>query len=279
VIGSGLLARLTSIGLTGQVFAPAEQARASLATLGCAVAAFLVFGLAMLGQLAIGWQWATPRSGATTAGTLIMSTGAGLFVLLILAGTLPLGWHAVISLIRRRGRPGWAAAIAVAAATALAAGAHHFQNAWPGTGGTALHRDLLPAGPAAFGWASTLSVSDYWAHPAALRGFPRPELAWMALSPVALICLIAAVARLLRRQQASPRLLAYQGRLAAGAALAMCAFFGGAACWVFGAGSGASGLFHAGALDVIGLAVMAVTLAAAIRAAHTVRRAALALGG
>ena len=279
VIASGLLARLTSVGLTGQVFDPAEQARTSLATVGCALAAFLTLGLAMLGQLAIGWQWATPRAGATMAGSLIMSIAAGLIVVLILAAALPLGWHAATSLIRRRSRPGWPAAVAVAAAAALVGGAHHFQNAWPGTGGTAAHRGLLPAGPAAFGWASTLSVSDYWAHPAALRGFPGPELAWMTLSPVVLVCLIAAVARLLRRQRASSRLLAYEGRLASGAALAMGAFFGGAACWVFGAGSAASGLFHAGALDVVGLAVMAAALATAIRAASTVRRAALALCG
>ena len=34
-----------------------------------------------------------------------------------------------------------------------------------------------------FGWASTLSVTSYWAHPAALASSPPAELAWMVLSP------------------------------------------------------------------------------------------------
>ena len=46
---------------------------------------------------------------------------------------------------------------------------------------------------------------------------------------------------------------------------------------MFGQGSGPAGLFHAGAVDVAGLAVMTVALLAASRAAITARRGAGAL--
>ena len=165
----------------------------------------------------------------------------------------------------------------LAGGTALAVGAHHFQNSWPGTGGTAVHRGLVPAGAAAFSWASTLSVSSYWAHPTALRAFPAPELAWMALSPFALLSVVGGIVAIVRRQRASARLLGYQARLAVAAPLAMACFLAGAGCWVFGQGSGPAGLFHAGAVDVAGLAVMTVALVAASRAAITARRGAGAL--
>ena len=49
----------------------------------------------------------------------------------------------------------------------------------------------MPAGVAAFSWAATLSVSSYWAHPAALAAFPAGEIAWMAVSPLALVTAVA----------------------------------------------------------------------------------------
>jgi hypothetical protein len=68
VARGGLFARLTSAGLTsaGPTWAgagrdprdPTAGQRASLATLVCAVAAFLTVGAAMWAQLAVGWQWA-----------------------------------------------------------------------------------------------------------------------------------------------------------------------------------------------------------------------------
>jgi hypothetical protein len=279
VARSGLLARLAGLGLTSHALDPSDQIRASLATLGCAVAAFLLFGVAMLTQLAIGWQWASPHTAATTSGTLIMLAGAGGVVLLALLGGVPLAWCAVAGLTRqRRGKIGWPAGLVLAGGGGLWIGAHHFQNAWPGTGGTAGHGGLVPGGAAAFGWASTLSVSSYWAHPAALHRFPGPELAWMAASPIALLCLAGGAAAILRRQRMSPRMIDYQARLAVAAAVTMCCFFAGAACWVFGAGSGSPGLFHAGAVDVAGLAVMTAALMIAVRAAASARCASLALG-
>jgi hypothetical protein len=278
VVASGLLARLTSAGLTSHAMDHSDQIRASLATLGCAVAAFLTLGLAMLAQLAIGVQWVSSTTAATTFGLVIMSVATGAFALLALLGAVPLGWSTAVGLVRRQRRnTARPAALALTAAAVLVTGAHHFQNAWPGTGGTFAHRAVLPDGVAAFGWASTLSVSSYWAHPGALHQFPGLELAWMVVSPAALLCLVGGSAAVLRRQRMSPRMLAYQGRLASAAALAMCGFFAGAACWVFGAGSSRSGLFHAGAVDVAGLAVMTLALAAAVRAAACCHRATLTL--
>ena len=98
VIFNAMVQRLTSVGLTGHRADPADQIRASLATLGCALAALVTFGLAMLAQLDIGWQWATPRAGATASGMAIM-TGAVervrpkmMTVTAIIAGLLPILW-------------------------------------------------------------------------------------------------------------------------------------------------------------------------------------------
>lgn len=284
VILSGLLARLSGLGLTGFGLSAADQARASLATLGGAAAAFLIFGLAMLAQLAVGWQWAMPRDPATTSGLALMTAAIMVLLLLLVLAAAPVAWAAAAALLRSgtgraaRRRLAGPVAFVLAGGIALVAGAHHFQNSWPGTGGTAVHRGLMPAGAAAFSWASTLSVSSYWAHPAALRAFPGAELAWMALSPLALLTLVGGTVALVRRQRPSARLLRYQSRLAAAATLTMGCFLTGAACWVFGQGSGPAGLFHAGSVDVAGLAVMTVALGTATRAAISARRGARLAG-
>jgi hypothetical protein len=274
VARSGLLARLTAAGLTSQRLEPAGQLQASLVTMGCALAAFLTFGIAMLAQLATGWQWVMPQAPATTAGTVIMTLAAAAIGLLALLAACPVAWVTAVTLGRDRdhrlARP---AGLLLAGACAVATGAHHFQNSWPGTGGGAAHRGLVPAGMAAFGWASTLSVSSYWAHPAELHRFPAAELTWMALSPVALACLIAGAAGVVRRLPMPAGLLTYLTRLAVAVALAACCLFAGAAWWVFGQGSGQAGLFHAGALDVTVLGVMALALAATVRAAVCAREA------
>ena len=102
VILSGLLARLAGLGLTGFGLGAADQARASLATLGAAAAAFLTFGLAMLAQLAIGWQWAMPRDPATTSGLALMAGATTLLLLLALLAAVPVAW-ATAAALRGRG--------------------------------------------------------------------------------------------------------------------------------------------------------------------------------
>src|SRR5258708_21428898 len=71
VIRSGLCARLTVAGLTSHAIEPSDQVRASLATLCCALAAFLAFGIAMWSQLTTAWPWGQPDAAATRAGIAV----------------------------------------------------------------------------------------------------------------------------------------------------------------------------------------------------------------
>jgi hypothetical protein len=277
VARSGLVARLTRAGLTGHQPASAEQVRAGLATAACALAVFGAPGIAMWAQLTIGWEWTPPATVGATIAMAAMTAAVLLLAVLALLAVVPLGWSAACSLRRRpvrralRGR----ALLALAGAGVLAVGSHHFQNAWPGTGAHPwAEHGLVPAGVAAFGWAATLWVSAYWAHPAALAAFPAAEIAWMAVSPAALIAAVTGVAGLVRRLDLSVRMLRYEAWLAGSAAAAMAVFLAGACCWVLAPSSG-SGLFHAGAIDVASLAVMVLALSMARRAAGLARKAAL----
>jgi hypothetical protein len=272
VARSGLLARCTIAGLTSHRLSPVEQARAGLATLGCALAALATVGVAMLAQLATGWQWAVAPSAPAAAGTALMAAATVLLSAVALAAAAPLAWQAAVAI--RRGDRALArpAGLAVACALLLVNGARHFQNGWPGTGGTGAHHGLVPAGLAAFGWASTLSVSSYWAHPALLGRFPAAELAWMGASPLAAAGLVVGVVLVLRRLRLSPRLTRYQARLAAWASVAAAGFLAGAASWVLGREQGPAAL-RPGLLNGAELVLMAVALAVALRAAAGIRRA------
>jgi hypothetical protein len=162
----------------------------------------------------------------------------------------------------------------LAGAAVLVTGARHFGNGWPGTGGHLwAHQDLVPAGVAAFGWASTLSVSSYWAHPAALLAFPADEIAWMALSPLAMASAVTGAARIVRRLDLPPRVLQHEVRLASAAALAMAVFLAGSFAWISYGGPGPRNLFHAGIIEVAGFLVMATALAVAGRAGRAARAA------
>ncbi len=90
---SGTLARLSRAGLGGQRLAPAEQARASLAALGCALAVFLTAGTAMWSQLLIGWQWAPPSTRATAVATVVMTGALLFFLVLAVLAAVPIGWQ------------------------------------------------------------------------------------------------------------------------------------------------------------------------------------------
>ena len=277
VARSGLLARLTRAGLTGHRPESAEQVRAVLATAACALAAFAAPGIAMWAQLTIGWAWAPPASVGATIAMAAMTAATALLAALVLLAAVPLGWSAVCSLRRRPVRRALRgpALLATVGAGVLAVGSHHLQNAWPGTGAHPwAGHGLVPAGVAAFGWAATLWVSAYWAHPGALAAFPAAEIVWMAVSPAALIAAVAGVAGLVRRLDLSVRLLRYEAWLASSAAAAMAVFLAGACCWVLAPGSG-PGLFHAGAIDAGSLAVMVLALSMARRAAGLARKAAL----
>jgi hypothetical protein len=135
----------------------------------------------------------------------------------------------------------------------------------------------VPGGLAAFAWASTLSVSSYWAHPAALAAFPTTEIAWMAASPIAAVCLAVGVVKIVRRLELSSRLLRYEARLGSAAALTTIAFLGGTAAWVVDGGPGPKNLFHAGLIDVAGLVLMAAASLIAFRVVSRARRLGVAL--
>jgi hypothetical protein len=135
---------------------------------------------------------------------------------------------------------------------------------------------LVPGGVAAFLWASTLSLTSYWAHPEALARFPAAELVWMAASPLAIVGLVTGAAKTVRRVDLSVPAMRYQARLAQMAAVVMVAFLGGACGWVLEGGPGPRDLFHAGAIDGGGLLAMGLALAVAHRAARRARTGALA---
>jgi hypothetical protein len=266
VASHGLLARLADAGLMSRR-PPPEQ---PLATVGCALAAFGVLAVAMLAQLATGWQWVSPGSSYVTGATLVMTLAAAGIGLIGLGAVVPVSWQILVAVARRNERVMRPAGLALGCGVALALGAKHFQNSWPGTGGTGAEHGLVPGGMAAFGWASTLSVTSFWAHPGLLGRFPAAELAWMMLSPVAGIALAGALVTTVRRLSLPRRLVGYLGRLARGAWWASAAFAAGAAMWMLGRSSTA-GLFRPGLVDGAELVIMMLALAVALSASRSLR--------
>jgi hypothetical protein len=275
VMSSGLLARCTLAGLTSHELSPPEQIRAGLATLGCALAALLAFGLFLLAQLATGWQWAATGPPTAATGTLVMAAAAAMLGLIGLGAAVPVGWQLAVT-ARSDARLARPAMIALGWAAVLVCGARHFENGWPGTGGMGPEHGLVPGGLAAFGWASTLSVSAYWAHPGLWGMFPAPEMAWMVLSPVAWIGLVAACVTAVRRLVLPDAMLRYLAVLAASATAMAVAFLAGAATWVLGRPAQA-GAFRPGLVDTASVLIMAVAVVIALRAASGIRHARLAM--
>jgi hypothetical protein len=274
VVRGGIVARLAGAGLCGCTLEPSAQARASLTSLGYCVAIFVGFGAAMWSQLTIGWQWSEPEAGATTVAMVVMSAAMLAFLVLALAAAAPVLWSAGSRIARGRGQgllgP---TALLVACVVIMFAGGRHFGNGWPGTGGHPwAQQGLVPGGVAAFSWASTLFVSSYWAHPGALAGFPVGELAWMALSPLALVGLVGGAATLVRRTDLSPRVLDFEARLGTAACASMVVFLGGCCAWILDGGPGPRNLFHAGTIDAAGAVVLAIAFLAARQAARMARQ-------
>jgi len=293
VARGGIVARLADAGLCGFPVAgeastasasTASAGTASLASLSVCLTVFAIVGAAMWSQLTVGWQWSAPASAATLAGMVAMSVAMMAFAALALLATLPVAWV----IVARLARPGAGnvlvpSLVFTGCVAALFIGGRHFGNGWPGTGGHPwaggfirfgghewVGRGLVPGGFAAFSWAATLSVTTYWLHPAALAAFPPAEVAWMAISPLALAGAIWAVATAVRRAVLPPRVLAFQARLAGPAFLAMLLFFLGCGCWV--ASGGGQGLYRAGTIDAAGVCVLALALAVAGQAAWRSRR-------
>lgn len=269
---SGTLARATQSGLAGLPGGGASQERASLAWLAASLGAFLTVALAVWSQLVVGWQWSSPRTAGTTIGTVVMSGAILALAVLGACAVAPVVAVVVAHVARGTGRrlvvPAGSSAIAT---TVLVLGARRFENGWPGTGGHhwAL-QGLVPGGVAAFIWAATLAVSAYWAHPGALQAFPATEVAWMALSPVAMVALAFGATSTLHRVELPSRVSRFELRLGRLASMAMALFLLGAIAWLSDGSprprSIPQNLFHVGAIDVAAAVVMAVTLVCAHQA-------------
>ena len=277
---SGVLARLTNIGVTGNELEPSVQIRASLATLGCAVGVFLAFAIAIWSQLAIGWQWSRPDTPPTAVAMFAMSAVMLILLSLGLLAVLPIAWTVLIRIRRGQAARLWVPSLLfLLGGFALVVGSRHFaQHGWPGTGGHLwVGRGVVPSAVGSFAWAATLSISAYWAHPAALLSFPAGEVAWMAASPIAMIAIVVGAAKNVRRLELSPRLLRYEARLGSAATAAMIAFLAAACLWIIDGGTGPRNLFHTGAIDIIGLIAMSLMFAAAHAAMRHARTAQHAL--
>jgi hypothetical protein len=294
VARGGLVASLANAGLAGHPLSAPDagavtpqvryrQVGASLGSLSCVLAVFLTVAAVLWSELVIYRQAPSPLpapAAAELAATNVISAAMlALLALAVLAALPVLATLAVrffaVSRAGRRAlfRP---AAVLLACVAFLFIGGRHFGNGWPGTGG---HGSFVPAGLAAFEWATSLSVSAYWAHPASfLALFPGAEVCWMATSPIALAAAVMAAATLIRRAGLSPRVLAFEVRVASAACGVMMMVFGAAAWWVTTSGgshpasSGPRPPFHAGLIDLACTGVLAVALPVAVQAARMARR-------
>jgi hypothetical protein len=264
-------------GLGGRSLDPDEDGRRSLAAFACATSLFVTVAVAVWAQLTIGWQWSAPDTIATTIAMFIMTVGVAVIGAAGVACAVPVAYLAIRNLA---GGQRWATlrplSLVIVGLTALTVGTHHFANGWPGTGGHPwTHQGVVPGGVAAYAWASTLFLSSYWLHPAALSAFPGTEVTWMFACPLALLTVVVGMAKLVRRLEFSDRVLRFERVMGFVVAGTMALFLTGAALWVVDGGPGPRDLFHIGAIDVIELAVLVASLAVVgrtvERAKHTTR--------
>jgi hypothetical protein len=182
----------------------------------------------------------------------------------------PLAWTVLVETTRRR-TPGLLRPVLLCSlgATTLIVGGYQFQRSWQGTGGYPwAHRAVVVGWMLKLMWTSTLAVSAYWAHPAILLRLPASEIAWMAVSPVALIVTVIGAAKTIRRLDMSRRLLRFQSHTTKAAAFGFGLFVFGTLMWLVDGGAGPADLFQAGTVDLVGLTVMTAALSVAVRAAQ-----------
>jgi hypothetical protein len=276
VAANGLRSRLATAGLAGHALDPQAAARAGLITAACSAAAFAVTSGSLWSQLAICLQWAVPGQRGITQAMDLMSAAVLLCAVLAALAAAPVARAVIAAVARGNGRPlAWPAALIAASTLVIVTGGWHFQSRWPGTGGHLLaHQGLVPGGVAAFGWSTTMWMTTYWAHPAALAALPAGQIAWMVVCPAALGGLITGSGLLLRRVEMSPRVLRYETWLAHAAGAAMAVFAVGALWWLLTAAGQSGATFRAGTMDDGMVSVLAVAVAAGLTAARRARIAA-----
>jgi hypothetical protein len=272
LVASGLRARLAAAGLAAHPLDRSDAARAGLVTLAYCGVAFVMFGAAMWSQLAIDLQWTAQDDSGITHGAGWMSAGLLVFGVAAAAAFGGLVWAAIGTAARGAGRrlvrPALTAGVGL---VILFVGGRHFANAWPGTGG---HLDWpaahIPAWAAAFGWATTMWITSYVAHPGLLATFPATQLAWMALCPVAIGLLMTGGAQLARQLHHSAFAMRYSIWVSKIAVAGMILFLAGLLRWMASAGAGPLPGYRVGAIDFAGLTVLALAL---VVAGHAIRRA------
>jgi hypothetical protein len=270
IAASGLRARLAAAGLDGHPLDRTAAAQAGLVTLAGCGAAFLMFGAAMWSQLAIGLQWAVPADSGINFAVVCMSAGLLVFGVVAAAALGGLIRAAIGAVARGQGRQLVRPALtATSGLVILFVGGRHYANAWPGTGGHLLWPLVhVPAWAAAYGWATTMWITSYVAHPGLLAAFPATQLAWMALSPVAAGLVVAGFAGVVRRLGIQACAKRYAKWLSKIAVAGMILFLTGVLCWLMSAGAGPPLADRVGAIDFAGLTVLALALAIA---SHVVR--------
>jgi hypothetical protein len=270
---SGVRARLSGVGLGSGVL---YQPQAALAVVCCALVGFLGCGMSLWSQLVIGSRWSSSGGGvAVTTGVVTMSVGVTVLGIVVLLAAAPVIVEVIRAVRRGNARPLLGPALLVGIGLAvLLIGGHQLQAGWPGTGGHPWRlQRWAPGSVASWGWAETLAITTYWAHPASLLALPGSQLAWTLTSPVVLAVTLAGAVRLVRRIDLPAPVLAYEARLAEAAGVVMLGFLGAAAWWVLGSRAGTDEVFRAGSLDLVLVAGMAAALWVAAAAAPQIARA------
>jgi hypothetical protein len=266
---SGLGARLSTAGLGS---GPISHPQAGLAAVGAASVGFGACGVSLWSQLIVGSRASLPDSQAAKAGLVVMSIGVAYLAIMALLAAVPVVAAAGKALrgneTRRFIGP---IALTVLGATGLVVGGHHLQGGWPGTGGRpGLWHHLVPGSVGGFGWAETLGLTAYWAHPSELFALPTDQLVWTLLSPILSAATLAGAVMVVRRVTLSAAALDFEVRLAKIAAIGMVPYLGSAAWWVLSSPTDSNAVFRAGSLDVLLVASMVIALVVAHTATQRV---------
>jgi hypothetical protein len=224
----------------------------------------------MWAQLSVGWSWASPSAPATRLALTVMSCAVlGLCVIFLLAVGVMLRPLAV-SVRATPVRQLVPMAVLAACIAGLWIGCARVANRWPGASGQrSHHHGAVPVQLARPAWAATLWLSAYWTHPGALMARPDGHFAWMIVSAALLAVAVIAGSLVMRRATPSPRSLRALTALGVTGVGLATVFVAGAATWILGSGPGPQQIFQPGAVDEVGLVLLAAALAAA---AHVTRR-------
>jgi hypothetical protein len=267
VAGGSVMAHLAGIGLSGGTVDGSDRSRRSLATFECAVVVFMAFALSMWSQLDIARRSSDPTTSDTRRAIIVMTLALAVCVAATVIATVPVAWTAALKSVRRPElglrRP---VGLFLFATTVLLAGAVMFRHGWAGGAHPWSHASTGPGGAAGVLWASTVAVSAYWVHPSMLFKFPISEIAWMIVSPLAVVAATSGAARTLRRVDLPTELVPFVSVASRTAVAGFGLFVVGTLMWLVDGSPGPGETFQAGTVDVIGLAVMCVTLAVAAQA-------------